>query len=163
VQSAVINYGSYTFSSFFTFVRVFVVLFARVSHFNHVFTLWFHFFLFFSPSVIFLLKSVHLLVEYIKYRYLIPASLTLVKHITYKDVSIFSNLHTEWHTISIWITWQKIPNNVIPRKDEFSNHNKPIRVITKLPNSEQSYKGKVKTHNYINRQNQSTTGKLWKP
>jgi hypothetical protein len=35
-----------------------------------------------------------------------------------------------------------------------------ISVITKLPNSEQSYKGKVKTHNYINRQNQSTTGKL---
>ena len=32
-----------------------------------------------------------------------------------------------------------------------------IKVITKLPNSEQSYKGKVKTHNYINRQNQSTT------
>ena len=35
-----------------------------------------------------------------------------------------------------------------------------IRVITKLPNSEQSYKGKIKTHKYINRQNQSTTGKL---
>ena len=35
-----------------------------------------------------------------------------------------------------------------------------IKVITKLPNSEQYYKGKVKTHNYINRQNQSTTGKL---
>jgi hypothetical protein len=35
-----------------------------------------------------------------------------------------------------------------------------IKVITKLPNSEQSYKGKVKTHNYINRQDQSTTGKL---
>ena len=32
-----------------------------------------------------------------------------------------------------------------------------IRVITKLPNSEQCYKGKVKTHKYINRQNQSTT------
>ena len=31
-------------------------------------------------------------------------------------------------------------------------------VIRKLPNSEQSYKGKVKTHNYINRQNQSTNG-----
>ena len=29
-----------------------------------------------------------------------------------------------------------------------------IRVITKLPNSEQCYKGKVKTHKYINRQNQ---------
>ena len=37
-----------------------------------------------------------------------------------------------------------------------------IKVITKLPNSEQSYKGKVKTHNYINRQNQSTTEKLWR-
>jgi hypothetical protein len=35
---------------------------------------------------------------------------------------------------------------------------KQIRVITKLPNSEQSYKGKVKTRMYINRQNQSTTG-----
>ena len=38
--------------------------------------------------------------------------------------------------------------------------NSAIKVITKLPNSEQSYKGKVKAHNYINRQNQSTTGKL---
>ena len=38
-----------------------------------------------------------------------------------------------------------------------------IRVITKLPNSEQSYKGKVKTHKYINKKYQSTTGKLWKP
>jgi hypothetical protein len=35
-----------------------------------------------------------------------------------------------------------------------------IRIITKLPNSEQSDKGKVKTHKYINRQNQSTTRKL---
>ena len=35
-----------------------------------------------------------------------------------------------------------------------------MRVITKLPNSEQSYKGKVKTRKYINRQNQSTTGTL---
>jgi len=42
-----------------------------------------------------------------------------------------------------------------------NNHNKiKIRVITKLPNSEHSYKGKVKTHKYTNRQNQSTTGKL---
>ena len=30
----------------------------------------------------------------------------------------------------------------------------------KYTNSEQSSKGKVKTHKYINRQNQSTTGKL---
>ena len=40
------------------------------------------------------------------------------------------------------------------------SRNSKIRVITKLSNSEQSYKGKVKTHKYINRQNQSTTGKL---
>jgi hypothetical protein len=32
--------------------------------------------------------------------------------------------------------------------------------LTKLLNSEQSYKGEVKTHNYIDRQNQSTTRKL---
>jgi hypothetical protein len=36
-----------------------------------------------------------------------------------------------------------------------------MRVITKLPNSEQSYKGKVNTHRYINRQNQSTTHWAW--
>jgi hypothetical protein len=43
---------------------------------------------------------------------------------------------------------------------EFEHTKGAIKVITKLPNSEQSYKGKVKTHNYINRQNQSTTGNL---
>jgi hypothetical protein len=32
-----------------------------------------------------------------------------------------------------------------------------MKEMTKLPNSEQSYKRKVKTHNYINTQNQSTT------
>jgi ribosomal protein L19E len=36
-------------------------------------------------------------------------------------------------------------------------------VITKLPNTEQSSKGRVKTHKSINKQNQSTTGKLVKP
>jgi hypothetical protein len=35
-----------------------------------------------------------------------------------------------------------------------------IKATTKLPNSEQPHKGKVKTHNHTNRQNQSTTGKL---
>jgi hypothetical protein len=35
-----------------------------------------------------------------------------------------------------------------------------IRVITKLLNTEQSSKGKGKTHKSTNRQNQSTTGKL---
>ena len=33
----------------------------------------------------------------------------------------------------------------------------------KLPNTEQSSKGEVKTHKSTNRQNQSTTGKLGKP
>jgi hypothetical protein len=49
----------------------------------------------------------------------------------------------------------------IDTKDsQYNGHqNKDIRVITKLPNSQQSYKGKVKTHKYINRQNQSTAGK----
>jgi hypothetical protein len=40
---------------------------------------------------------------------------------------------------------------------------KYIRVITKLPNTEQSSKGKGKTHKHTNRQNQSTTGRLGKP
>ena len=48
----------------------------------------------------------------------------------------------------------KVKEQLVVRKDRDVNE---IRVITKLPNSEQSYKGKVK----INRQNQSTTGKLW--
>ena len=48
----------------------------------------------------------------------------------------------------------------LEKKEQSLKKDMLIRVITKLPNSEQSYKGKVKTHNYINRQNQSTTGKL---
>ena len=43
------------------------------------------------------------------------------------------------------------------KKQKTNPYNVQIRVITKLPNSEQSYKGKVKTHKYINRKNQSTT------
>ena len=50
--------------------------------------------------------------------------------------------------------------NISSIKHKLVTGDMPIKVITKLPNSEQSYKGKVKTHNYINRQNQSTTGKL---
>ena len=42
-------------------------------------------------------------------------------------------------------------------------HDTYIRVITKLLNTEQSSKGKGKTHKSINRQNQSTTEKLGKP
>jgi hypothetical protein len=51
---------------------------------------------------------------------------TAFKVYTVDKMLVFvSNLHTEWHIISIRITWQKIPNNVIPHKDEFFNHNKP--------------------------------------
>jgi hypothetical protein len=42
----------------------------------------------------------------------------------------------------------------------FKNLIQPTISLEILPNSEQSYKGKVKTYNYVNRQNQSTTGKL---
>jgi hypothetical protein len=52
----------------------------------------------------------------------------------------------------LWVFFQNIVGVV--------DITKTISVIPKLPNSEQSYTGKVKTHNYINRQNQSTTGKL---
>jgi hypothetical protein len=41
----------------------------------------------------------------------------------------------------------------------FASINVQIRVITKLPNTEQSSKGKGKTHKSTNRQNQSATGK----
>jgi hypothetical protein len=59
------------------------------------------------------------------------------------DKDIYSELQEKWQ-----------------KKEQSLKKDMLIRVITKLPNSEQSYKGKVKTHNYINRQNQSTTGKL---
>jgi hypothetical protein len=43
--------------------------------------------------------------------------------------------------------WKSHLNTIISHWCYFNR----IKVITKLPNSEQSYKGKVKTHNYINR------------
>jgi hypothetical protein len=54
-------------------------------------------------------------------------------------------------------------NNKITELRAILQRESQIREITKLPNSEQSYKGKVKTHKYANRQNQSTTEKLRKP
>jgi hypothetical protein len=64
----------------------------------------------------------------------------MVFNVTFNNISVIS-----------WLSVLFVEETGVPRE---------IRVITKLPNSEQSYKGKVKTHNYINRQNQSTTGKL---
>ena len=51
----------------------------------------------------------------------------------------------------------RIRGEVYPIQPYVNNFVSDLRVITKLPKSEQSYKGKVKTYNYINRQNQSTT------
>jgi hypothetical protein len=59
--------------------------------------------------------------------------------------------------------WQVPPLNIVNKVNNKITELRTIlqiRAITKLPNSEQSNKGKVKTHKYINRQNQSTTGKL---
>jgi uncharacterized membrane protein YcgQ (UPF0703/DUF1980 family) len=71
---------------------------------------------------------------------------------------------------SLWKNGKESLNSDGQESHLYQQHNQPsltshhwIRVITKLPNSEQSYKGKVKTQKYINRQNQSTTRKLRKP
>ena len=59
------------------------------------------------------------------------------------------NIHCISSTCTITAPrWKTKEKNII--KD--GNNELFIRVITKLPNSEQSYRGKVKTHNYINRQ-----------
>ena len=58
-------------------------------------------------------------------------------------------------SVVIYDSYSIAVNQVMVTTDNFW-----IRVITKLPNSELSNKEKVKTHKYINRQNQSTTGKL---
>jgi hypothetical protein len=72
---------------------------------------------------------------------------------------IISDTFAQWKCIKIK-KWRKLG---VGCDTDFENIIcKQIKVITKLPNSEESYKGKVKTHNYINRQNQSTTGKLCK-
>ena len=79
-----------------------------------------------------------------------PIKYTMIPYCIHIDTL----LHTNWYPI----TYKLIPYYIhiytlIPYYIQ-------IRVITKLPNSEQFYKGKVKTQNYTNRQNQSTTGKL---
>ena len=56
--------------------------------------------------------------------------------------------------------WQVPPLNIVNKVNNKITELRTIlqiRAITKLRNSEQSNKGKVKTHKYINRQNQSTT------
>ena len=75
-----------------------------------------------------------------------------------KQHTLFKNLKINMY-VRIRPTMCQIIKNNIKVLLKFKNYN-IIRVRIKLPNSEQSYKGKVKTHNYINRQNQSTTGKL---
>jgi hypothetical protein len=73
-------------------------------------------------------------------------------------VSMYANLCSFYIFICcmwlLFITYKYIIRFAHSRFD--SNILRLIRVITKLPKFEQSYKGKVKTHNYINKQNQST-------
>jgi hypothetical protein len=73
----------------------------------------------------------------------------------WRDTRTFSNLKSTHCTLLILLII-----NLVTKKSLCIVSKVQIRVITKLPNSEQSYIGKVKTHKYINRQNQSTTGKL---
>ena len=93
----------------------------------------------------------------------------IIKLSGYSAFSIFSNVREVNLVYPIHngsCHKQQMINN-----DKLINHgNKGNNKITELrtilqrespnSNSEQSYKGKVQTHNYINRQNQSTTGKL---
>ena len=60
-------------------------------------------------------------------------------------------------------SYWKCMESWIETKKKFPCVAATIRVITKLPNTEQFSKGKGKTHKSTNRQNQSTTGKLGKP
>ena len=69
------------------------------------------------------------------------------------------NERCSWTTgSSKWSPWWII-TNFDTTQFYYKNKNKnlycPIRVITKLPNSGQSYKGKVKTHKYITRYKQT--------
>ena len=87
-------------------------------------------------------------------------------------VDAAETLNTDFAKMHDWsMKWlvkfnpDKTESMIVSRKSNRPLHpplmmDNKIRVITKLLNSEQFYKGKVKTHNYINRQNQSTTGKL---
>jgi hypothetical protein len=68
-----------------------------------------------------------------------------------------------WYLQTCLYIWLQLLTNTVKLVCKGHLGEPEIKVITKLPNSEQSYNGKVQTHNYINRQNQSTTGKLWKP
>ena len=68
---------------------------------------------------------------------------------------------SEWKSILFFsLTWWSLGKQRLHRDGQQFYQYQPIKVITKLPNSEQSYKGKVKPHKNIKIQNQSTTGKL---
>ena len=73
-----------------------------------------------------------------------------------------STCKSNYHTIIWWPRWPRLPdllqskykiNNLLYEKCQnllLQNLPYQIRVITKLPNYEQSHKGKVKTHKHIN-------------
>ena len=128
-------------------IRVITVLYllSIVKHYNQVFIQ----FLWKLSQDITFISCLHTVIQPALATVTIYDGISLVnKHERRLHQSVYNNLR--W--LIDWLVFKNLP--------DFLEY---IKVITKLPNSEQSYKGKVKTHNYINRQNQSTTGKLWKP
>jgi len=80
------------------------------------------------------------------------------------------NIPSFWHKMAyvIFQSFFKIKTVIsnLVRTTRFWNNLHQLRrimVITKLPNTEKSTKGKGKTHKSTNRQNLSKTGKLGKP
>ena len=67
------------------------------------------------------------------------------------------------HTTAMDLFKRDLPTEFIKKnlQNQMKNKHVQIRVITKLPNTEQSFNEKGKTHKSTNRQNQSTTGKLY--
>ena len=80
------------------------------------------------------------------------AGYTCRKRFCFSKMALFIHIYINILSLKYCLTFVFLSN-----LNEINHLNKGNN---KLPNSEQSYKGKVKTHNYINRQNQSTTGKL---
>ena len=78
----------------------------------------------------------------------------IIEEVSCSSFVIFGKLSTKFDTKVFFIknNSYEFQENLINFFENYLYKRQRIRVIKKLPNSEQSYKGKVKTHNYINRQ-----------
>ena len=95
--------------------------------------------------------------------YRLPYTLLLkdMIYIAPRWLSYFRHKSTRSDTITCYALYNDIINTIFQTELVVPIVIYWIRVITILPNSEQSYKGKVKTHKYKNRQNQSTIEGCW--